>query len=117
MLNSFWLTAWAECNVLNRRFELALFSAEFRGSCGETANLALIRRALGLPTRRNRPRSPTMNATYVDKVRALRRARKLHEVAAKRLCELLRVAFPDAATIPEVSAVLGGRNDLLQFFF
>jgi len=42
---------------------------------------------------------------------------KLHALAEQRLADLLTKIYPDAATIPEVSGVLGGRNDLIQFFF
>lgn len=58
-----------------------------------------------------------MSQQYEESVRRLRRSRKLHAVTENRLVELLARAFPDARAVPEVSAIPGGRNDLLHYFF
>lgn len=52
-----------------------------------------------------------------EQIRNLRSTKKLHSTVESRLAYLLNKAHPDAHTVPEVSAVLGGRNDLLQYFF
>jgi hypothetical protein len=53
---------------------------------------------------------------YRDQVLNLKRTRRLHPEVLSRLGTLLKIAFPDATAVPEVSATLGGRNDLIQFF-
>jgi hypothetical protein len=52
-----------------------------------------------------------------DKIKQLRRQRKLHDTVERRLQELLQKNFPDSKTTTEVNGVLGGRNDLMQFFY
>jgi hypothetical protein len=58
-----------------------------------------------------------MTDSYEDRVRSLRKAKKLHPEVERRLVKLLRMAFPESPAAPEVSAVPGGRNDLLQYFY
>lgn len=51
--------------------------------------------------------------------RAVRQAKKknqLHPMAEARLADLLKRLYPQACPMPEVAAVPGGRNDLIQFF-
>lgn len=52
-----------------------------------------------------------------EEILQMRKSRKLHKVAEDRLGLLLAQAFPECVAVPEVSAVLGGRNDLIQFSF
>ena len=47
----------------------------------------------------------------------LRKSKKLHTVVEERLEELISKHFSDTKPVSEVSAVLGGRNDLVQYFF
>jgi hypothetical protein len=41
----------------------------------------------------------------------------LRDPVEKRLVELLSMLFPDTHSTSEVTGILGGRNDLMQFFF
>lgn len=43
--------------------------------------------------------------------------RELHSAVETRLKHLLDLTFPDSKSISEVGGVLGGRNDLIQFFY
>ena len=72
---------------------------------------------LRLNTKLGPRRTTKMAESYEDRIRTLRKTKQLHPVVEARLVALLRRAFPDSATIPEVSAIPGGRNDLLQYFF
>jgi hypothetical protein len=69
------------------------------------------------------PRDGQHNATlermkeFAAFVKDKKGRQKLHALSEQRLAELLTQIYPDAAPIPEVSGVLGGRNDLIQFFF
>jgi len=58
-----------------------------------------------------------MTDSYEKQTKKLREGRKLHSAVEDRLVALLKKGFPEAVAVPEVSAVLGGRNDLLQYFF
>lgn len=63
-----------------------------------------------IPTFRNREE-------YLKFVRKLKSKNRLHDAVEKRLVELLSMIFPDAHSTSEVAGILGGRNDLMQFFF
>jgi hypothetical protein len=52
-------------------------------------------------------------ATYVDKEK---KEKRLHSRVAERLSGLLKRLYPDSSPLPEVGGILGGRNDLIQFF-
>jgi hypothetical protein len=54
---------------------------------------------------------------FVTLARNSRARKQLHQLAQARLIELLGKLYPDASPVSEVSGVLGGRNDLIQFFF
>lgn len=54
---------------------------------------------------------------YHDFVKKQMRAHRLHTFAQNRLKFLLSRINPNANAVSEVSAVLGGRNDLIQFSF
>ena len=54
---------------------------------------------------------------YLRFVRKLKSKNRLHGTVEKRLVELLSKIFPDAHSTSEVAGILGGRNDLMQFFF
>lgn len=54
---------------------------------------------------------------YLKFVRNLKSKNRLHDTVEKRLTELLSMIFPDAHCTSEVAGILGGRNDLMQFFF
>lgn len=42
--------------------------------------------------------------------------RQLHGAVQTRLCHLLAQEFPDNAAVSEISAVKGGRNDLIHYW-
>jgi hypothetical protein len=50
-------------------------------------------------------------------VLSCKRRNKLHPIVEERLKELLVRLYPDSHPVSEVAGVLGGRNDLIQFFF
>jgi hypothetical protein len=54
---------------------------------------------------------------YIQFIKRLKSQKLLHTVVEKRLQELLYKIYPDSHSTTEVSGVLGGRNDLFQFFF
>ncbi len=54
---------------------------------------------------------------YLGAVGGLKSSHRLHGVVEARLDSLLSRLYPDAAGVREVAGVLGGRNDLMQFFF
>jgi hypothetical protein len=54
---------------------------------------------------------------FEDFVRSTKRRNKLHPIVERRLKDLLSRLFPDSHSVSEVAGVLGGRNDLMQFFF
>lgn len=54
---------------------------------------------------------------YRDFVSSKKNAKRLHSVAEQRLQSLLKYLHPDAYPASEVGGVLGGRNDMMQFFF
>ncbi len=53
---------------------------------------------------------------FEEEVKRLKRSKQLHQTVEKRLSNLLTRLFPESCAVPEVSGVLGGRNDLMQFF-
>ena len=53
---------------------------------------------------------------FIKAVRKDKRAKRLHSRVEKRLSELLERLCPDSRPVSEVAGVLGGRNDLIQFF-
>jgi len=55
--------------------------------------------------------------TFTQELRTLRRCRDLHAKVTARLVELLSKLDPESVAVPEVTGVLGGRNDLIQFSF
>jgi hypothetical protein len=57
------------------------------------------------------------NTDFIGYVNNLKRLKRLHGEVEKRLSVLLAHLYPDAPAISEVSGILGGRNDLIQFFF
>lgn len=54
---------------------------------------------------------------YLNFVRDRKTSKHLHGTVEKRLIKLLSMIFPDAHSTSEVAGILGGRNDLMQFFF
>ena len=52
-------------------------------------------------------------ATNVDKAK---KEKRLHSWVEERLSELLKRLYPDSSPVPEAGGILGGRNDLIQFF-
>ena len=54
---------------------------------------------------------------YKAFVKEAKSRRRLHGVVEQRLRVLLSKIFPDAHATQEVSGILGGRNDLMLFFF
>lgn len=54
---------------------------------------------------------------YKKFIKDIKSQNRLHGLVEKRLSELLALVYPEAHSTPEVSGVLGGRNDLMQFFF
>ena len=54
---------------------------------------------------------------YKENIFTLRSAKQLHGAVEIRLASLLARAFPGSAAVPEVVGTLGGRNDLIQYFF
>jgi len=57
------------------------------------------------------------NTDFIGYVNNLKRLKRLHGEVEKRLSVLLAHLYPNAPAISEVSGILGGRNDLIQFFF
>jgi hypothetical protein len=55
--------------------------------------------------------------SYREKLLALRANKRLHSAVQSRLAELLLEAFPSGVSASEISAVVGGRNDLIQYSF
>src|SRR5260370_3346480 len=53
---------------------------------------------------------------FVTDVRNAIREKRLHSWVEERLVRLLKRLYPDSCPVPEVVGVLGGRNDLIQFF-
>src|SRR2546430_11601960 len=58
--------------------------------------------------------SPEFQRFAADVIKA-KKERRLHRWVQERLRELLKRLYVDSAPVPEVSGVLGGRNDLIQF--
>ena len=53
---------------------------------------------------------------FVAVVKKARRDKSLHSSVEERLLGLLVRLYPDSCPVREVTGVLGGRNDLIQFF-
>jgi hypothetical protein len=53
---------------------------------------------------------------FVTDIRNAIREKRLHSRVEERLSGLLKHLYPDSYPVPEVGGVLGGRNDLIQFF-
>lgn len=54
---------------------------------------------------------------YIASIQKIKRKKQLHTLVESRLCDLLTKIYPDNQPVPEVSGVLGGRNDLILFSF
>jgi hypothetical protein len=54
---------------------------------------------------------------FINLTKSAKGRNRLHGLVEERLASLLTRMYPDALAVPEVSGVLGGRNDLIQFFF
>ena len=55
-------------------------------------------------------------AEFAGDVKRLKRRRQLHQTVEKRLSDILSRLFPESCSVQEVFGVLGGKNDLMQFF-
>src|SRR5437773_1332502 len=55
-------------------------------------------------------------AEFAEDVKRLKRRSQLHQTVEKRLSDILSRLFPESCSVQEVLGVLGGRNDLMQFF-
>jgi hypothetical protein len=53
---------------------------------------------------------------FVADIRDAKKEKRLHSWVEERLSGLLKNLYPDSYPVPEVGGVLGGRNDLIQFF-
>lgn len=54
---------------------------------------------------------------FANFIKTAKGRKRLHPLVEKRLSLLLSRMYPDAAPIPEVYGIPGGRHDLMQFFF
>ncbi len=55
-------------------------------------------------------------AEFAEDVKRLKRRRQLHQTVEQRLSDILSRLFPESCSVQEVFGVLGGKNDLMQFF-
>jgi hypothetical protein len=54
---------------------------------------------------------------YIESVKEAKKKKLLHNEVEHRIKQLLSKLYPDACIVQEISAVLGGRNDLMQYSF
>lgn len=54
---------------------------------------------------------------FVELAKKYKADHRLHSIAEEKLTSFLTRLYPDDGAVPEVSGVLGGRNDLMQFTF
>src|SRR6266702_3945124 len=59
---------------------------------------------------------PQAAADFARAVKLAKKQYQLHPKVEARLAELLKRLYPQACPMNEVAGVLGGRNDLIQFF-
>lgn len=53
---------------------------------------------------------------FAADINQAKKERRLHSWVEERLSELLKHLYPNSSPVEEVGGILGGRNDLIQFF-
>lgn len=66
--------------------------------------------------RQIKPSKAALPDRFVTNVRKAGRDKRLHSLVEEKLSGLLKHLYPDSYPVREVGGVLGGRNDLIQFF-